>query len=42
MLDFLRFLLENDFVVGIAKASGSSLGNFLAGLLGPLLGGLMG
>ena len=41
-MDFLRFLLENEFVVGIAKASGSALGEFLAGLLGPLLGSLKG
>ena len=40
-MDFLRFLLENEFVVGLAKASDSLLGNFLAGILGPLLSNLM-
>ena len=40
-MDFLKFLLENEFVVGLAKASGSLLGNFLGSLLGPLLSNLL-
>ena len=39
-MDFLRSILESDQAKALARASGSALGEFLAGLLGPLLSGL--
>ena len=40
-MDFLRSILESDQAKVLARASGSALGEFLAGLLGPLLSGLL-
>ncbi len=40
-MDFLRAILESDQAKALARASGTAIGEFLAGILGPLLEGLM-
>lgn len=40
-MDFLRSILESDQAKALARASGTAIGEFLAGILGPLLSNLM-
>lgn len=40
-MDFLRAILESDQAKALARASGTAIGEFLAGILGPLLSNLM-